>query len=328
MRKVRRAGLVIALVSLATACGSFLENKAIDTTSEVLKRAQPALQMESDYELAAAAIPGTLKTVEGFWNAMHTDTLTAILAEGYCQYGTAFVDDEWEVATFKHDLTRIAELDARATKMYTRCLNYGLMMLPKQWSIDLFGTTDTVNKLIATANKFNERQRNGLMWVAYALGSIINHNLSHSEYLAYIPTAKALFEKLLQIDAKRKLPVGKDGKVDCTGNNSNKCVYMALPHIAMGMLLSAVGKAAGGDAAAASDQFLTAIKLTGGKMLLPKALYGFRVGKITQDKELFRKTLLEVLATNPAIWPEQRLANEVAHRRARRYLKVEKEIFP
>src|SRR4029078_5811378 len=164
------------------------------------------------------------------------------------QYGTAFVDDEWEVATFAHDLQRIAELDARATKMYTRCLNYGLMMLPKQWSTDLFGTTETVTKLIATANKFNERQRNGLMWVAYALGSIINHNLNDSEYLGYIPTAKALFEKLLQIDAKRKLPVGKDGKVDCTGNNSNKCVYMALPHIAMGMLLSAVGKAAGGDA--------------------------------------------------------------------------------
>lgn len=328
MRKVRRAGLVIALASLTAACGSFLENQAISTTAEVLKRAQPALQMESDYELAARAIPGTLKTVEGFWNAMHTDTLTAILAEGYCQYGTAFVDDEWEVAVFAHDLQRIAELDARATKMYTRCLNYGLMMLPKQWSIDLFGTTDTVNKLIATATKFNDRQRNGLMWVAYALGSIINHNLNDSEYLGYIPTAKALFEKLLQIDAKRKLPVGKDGKVDCTGNNSNKCVYMALPHIAMGMLLSAVGKSAGGDAKAASDQFLTAYKMTGGKMLLPMALYGFRVGKITQDKALFRKTLLEVLATNPAKWPEQRLANEVAHRRARRYLKQEKEIFP
>jgi hypothetical protein len=330
MRKVRRAGLVIALASLtaATACGSFLENQAIGTTAGVLKRAQPALQMESDYELAARAIPGTLKTVEGFWNAQHEDVLTEILAEGYCQYGTAFVDDEWEVASSAHELEKTAELDARATKMYTRCLNYGLMMLPKQWSTDLFGTTDTVNKLIGTANKFNLRQRNGLMWVAYALGSIINHNLKDSEYLAYIPTAKSLFEKLLQLDAKRKLPVGKDGKVDCTGNNSNKCVYMALPHIAMGMLLSAVGKAAGGDAAAASDHFLTAFKMTGGKMLLPMALYGYRVGKMTQDKALFRKTLLEVLATNPAIWPEQRLANEVAHRRARRYLKQEKEIFP
>ena len=34
-----------------------------------------------------------------------------------------------------------------------------------------------------------------------------------------------------------------------------------------------------------------------------------------------------VLQTDPAIWPEQRLANEIAHRRARRYLAMEKELF-
>ena len=44
-------------------------------------------------------------------------------------------------------------------------------------------------------------------------------------------------------------------------------------------------------------------------------------------KAKFRKTLVEVLQTDPAIWPEQRLANEIAHRRARRYLKQEKEWF-
>jgi hypothetical protein len=34
-----------------------------------------------------------------------------------------------------------------------------------------------------------------------------------------------------------------------------------------------------------------------------------------------------VLQTDPAIWPEQRLANEIAHRKARRYLRMEKELF-
>jgi hypothetical protein len=37
---------------------------------------------------------------------------------------------------------------------------------------------------------------------------------------------------------------------------------------------------------------------------------------------------VKVLETPPSIWPEQRLANEIAHRRARRYLKQEKELFP
>jgi hypothetical protein len=164
------------------------------------------------------------------------------------------------------------------------------------------------------------------MWAAYALGSIINHNLNDVEIIAYLPTVKMMFERLLLIDSKTRLPT-KNGKLDCDGNNADKCVYMALPHIAMGMLLSATGAQLGGDTAAATKHFNKALELTGGRMLLPKTLLGYRIAKMTQDKALFRKTLLEVLATPPNIWPENRLANEVAHRRARRYLKLEKEIF-
>jgi hypothetical protein len=329
MRKVRRAGLMIALAMMATACSGLLQDAAVGTTAGVLKRAQPALQMESDYELAARAIPGTLKTVEGFWNAKHEGVLVEILAEGYCQYGTAFVEDEWEIAVFAKDFDRIAELNARSTKMFVRCLNYALMMLPKPWATKLFGTTDDVQAVVATfkVGKVSTRQRNGLMWAAYALGSIINHNLNDVEVIAHLPTVKLLFAKLLELDAGKKPPKGKDGKANCSGNNASKCVYLALPHIAMGMLLSATGEQLGGDSAGAAKHFKDAIDLTLGKMLLPKVMLGYRVGKITQDKAMFRKTLLEVLSKSPAIWPEQRLANEVAHRRARRYLKMEKELF-
>jgi hypothetical protein len=322
MRSVRLVGLAV-LIAMLGACGGVIQNMAIGTTSEVLKRAQPALKMESDYELAAKAVPATLKTVEGFWNAEPNGTLLALLTEGYCQYGTAFVEDEWEIAVFAKDLERTAELNARSTKVFVRCLNYALMGLGKEWQEKLFADTDTVTALVATAGP---GQRNGLMWAAYALGSIINHNLNDVEIIAYLPTVKMMFERLLLIDSKTRPPM-KNGKLDCDGNNADKCVYMALPHIAMGMLLSATGAQLGGDTAGATKHFTKALELTGGRMLLPKTLMGYRIGKMTQDKELFRKTLLEVLATPPNIWPENRLANEVAHRRARRYLKLEKEIF-
>jgi hypothetical protein len=322
MRSVRLVGLA-AVIALAGACGGVIQNAAIGTTSEVLKRAQPALKMESDYELAAKAVPATLKTVEGFWNAEPNGTLLALLTEGYCQYGTAFVEDEWELAVFAKDLERTAELNARSTKVFVRCLNYALIGLGKQWQEKLFADTDTATALIATAGP---GQRNGLMWAAYALGSIINHNLNDVEIIAYLPTVKLMFERLLLIDSKTKPPMAK-GKLDCTGLNADKCVYLALPHIAMGMLMSATGKDLGGDVEGATAHFKKAIALTGGKMLLPKTLLGYRVAKMKQDKAMFRQTLLEVLATPPNIWPENRLANEVAHRRARRYLKLEKEIF-
>jgi hypothetical protein len=85
--------------ALLAACSA--QDLAVNSTSQILAEAQPALQQESDYELARQAIPGALKTIEGFWvsgygNDDAQDRLVKLLTEGYCQYGTAFVEDDWE----------------------------------------------------------------------------------------------------------------------------------------------------------------------------------------------------------------------------------------
>jgi hypothetical protein len=322
---MRRRNLVGALlVAFLAACdmGQF----TVNTTAKVLQRAQPSLKQESDYELAARAIPGTLKTVEGFWVVSpDNEKLIAILTEGYCQYGTAFVEDEWEVAKIAKDLDRVAELDARSTRMFMRCLNFALRSLGGRWQTELFGTPEQVAALLKGAGG---DQRNALMWAAYALGSIINHNLQNIEIIAHKETVMLMFQRIIELDKtqvtrdkanKIVFPPAKAGPSDRT--------FAALPHIALGMLFSVGGKDIGGDPDKAEAHFQTAIHLTDGKYLLPKTMYGFRVGKMTQNKDLYRKTLIEVLTTPPSIWPEQRLANEVAHRRARRYLKHEKELF-
>ena len=64
-----------------------------------------------------------------------------------------------------------------------------------------------------------------------------------------------------------------------------------------------------------------------GKYLLARTLMAYRVGLQMNDQKFFHDNLVKVLETPPSIWPEQRLANEVAHRRARRYLSHEKELF-
>src|SRR5215216_6337903 len=101
-----RFAYLLVLTAALGACdiGKF----TVNTTSKVLARAQPSLQQESDYEMARQAIPGALKTVEGFWIVdPDNERLIAILTEGYCQYGTAFVEDDWEVAKFAKDLKSI-----------------------------------------------------------------------------------------------------------------------------------------------------------------------------------------------------------------------------
>ena len=299
-------------VALAAAgCANFKANTALDSTAIVLVRAQPALEEESDYDFAARALPGALKTVESFWVAGggSDDRLTGVLMEGFCQYGAGFVEDEWEQAQEKKDFDGMEYQAERATKMYLRCMNYALLELGSSWQQHIFGTTDEVQKLVSGVDG---DQRDALMWAAVGLASAINMNKDKMDLVAQLPTAKAMLQKVIELDGK-SMPGDK--------------MKAALPHMAMGMLYASTAKDMGGDPAKATAEFKLAGDLTGGKFLLAQVFYARKVGVMTQDKKLFHDTLVKVLATPPSIWPEQRLAGEIAHRKARRYLKQEKELF-
>ena len=309
-----RLGLAVMFLLTCSACD--LGKLTVGTTAKVLVRAQPSLQQESDYQLAHDAIPGALKTIEGFWIVDPDNAdLIKILTEGYCQYGTAFIEDDWEVAKFAKKLDDIETHNARATHIFTRCLNYALKRLGERWQTELFETTEKLARLVKDTGA---DQRDAMMWTALALGSIINHNLNRAEPLSYVSTVKVILDRVLELDQAR-LP----GRPD----------YAALPHIAYGMILSAGSAQIGGDAAKARAHFEAALQLTAdaahpaGRLLLARTLMGYRIGVMTNDRAFFHAQLKQVLQTEPSVWPEQRLANEVAHRRARRYLSHEKDLF-
>lgn len=300
------------LVALVAASGCDLGRVTVGTTAKVLRRAQPALKMESDYDLAARAIPAALKTVEGFWVVdPDNENLIAILTEGYCQYGLAFVQDEWEQAVLAKDLDAVAAQNARATKIFTRCLNYALRTLGSRWQKEIFGTTAEVEALVASTGG---GKRDALMWASVALGSIINHNLNNIDIIAQLSTVKRMLARVIELDAQ---------------NKPKDLAYAALPYVALGQVESASTQT--GDPKKAVEYFEKAIAITTveGKelYLLPRTIMAYRVGRLTQDKALYHDNLAKVLSSDPAVWPAQRLANEVAHRRARRYLKLERETF-
>jgi hypothetical protein len=305
-----RSLLLLGLVSSLAIAGCDIGKITVNTTSKVLERAQPGLKQESDYEMARQAIPGALKTVEGFWVvAPDNKRLIKILTEGYCQYGTAFVEDDWEVAKFNKDLTAIAYHSSRASNIFTRCLNYALKSLGSRWQKELFADPAVAAKLI---KETGAGQRTPMMFAGLALGSIINHNLDRIEMIGYLSTVQMIMERIIELD-KANPPADKS--------------HAALPHVALGMLYSARPPALGGEPAKARAEFEAALQITDNKYLLPRTLMAFRVGKQTNDRKFFHEQLKQVLETAPSVWPEQRLANEVAHRRARRYLTKEKEIF-
>jgi hypothetical protein len=282
----------------------------VGTTAKVLVRAQPSLEQESDWEMASRAIPGTLKTVEGFhFVDPENERLTKILAQGYCQYGTGFIEDEFEQAEGKHDFDAMNYHAQRATKAYFRCMNYSLDLLGSGWKKAIVGDLDGVKRQAAATGQSN---RDALMWAAIGLASAINYNRDDIQLIANLPKARVMIERVVELDEKHPDTAPQ---------------LRALPLIALGMMHTALSPAMGGKPDLAAKYFQRAIEVTNGRFLLAKVLYARRYAVATQDRALFRKTLIEVLQTDPAIWPQQRLANEIAHRRARRYLKREKEWF-
>jgi hypothetical protein len=302
------ASLIAAVLVVASGCD--MGKLTVNTTAKVLLRAQPALQQESDYEMARQAIPGALKTVEGFWIVSpDNENLTQILTEGYCQYGTAFVEDDWEQAKLDHRLADIEYHNTRANHIFTRCLNFALRRLGSRWQKEIFESPEVIAKLLKDTSSDH---RFDMLFAGLALGSLINHNLSNIDMIAYLPTVEAIMQRVLEIDK---------------AHPQSNLQYAALPYIALAMLHSGVPQAMGGKPDQAKTEFEMALKITNDKFLLARSLMGIRVGLATNDRKLFHDQLKLVLETAPSVWPEQRLANEVAHRKARRYLSHEKDLF-
>ena len=282
----------------------------VNTTSKVLDRGKYATKQEPDYDLAAAAIPASLKTVEAFHMVDPSNQrLTNILAEGFCQYTSGFIEDDWEVAVLANDFEAAEHLSDRASKGFMRCMGYSLHILGKKWQKSILGSAEDVEK---RAKKTGFGNRDALLWAGVGLAGTINHNKDNPAMVAQVTKARIMVERVIVLDEK---------------NKQKDKAKAGFAHIVRAMLHLALPAALGGDPEAGKAEFDRAIEITENKFLLAKVLLARKYAVAIQDKELFRKTLIEVLQTDPAIWPAQRLANETAHRRAKRYLKHEKEYF-
>ena len=303
-------GSIAVAVLVSSLPGCNIQKLTVNTTSKVLVKAQPSIKQEPDYDMAARAIPASLKTVEGFHMVdPENKRLVKILAEGYCQYATGFIEDEWEIAELDKRFDEAEYQSQRATKAFIRCMGYGLELLGGDWKKALTGNNADFIKKVSGADKDD---RDGLLWVGVGLAGAINQNKDDIQLVAHLAKARAIFERIAQLDE---------------GDNDRDPTLRALPHIALASMAVALSKAMGGDPVLGQKHFQRAMEITQNKFLLAKVFYARRYAVAVQDKALFEKSLVEVLQTDPAIWPEQRLANEIAHRRARRYLKNEKEWF-
>ena len=288
--------------------GCDLKAFTVSTTAPVLKAAADSLPQESDVQLARDSAPASLKTVEGFLqSAPKNELLLAILAQGFTEYAFGFIEDDLE--SLPDDQKHAAERDAlaaRATGLYDRAEEFALRLLDtedKHFS-EMF--KKDVASAEAEAKKLDKDEAPGLLFAGLALASAINLNRNDLARVVELPKAIAVIKRSHELDPK---------------------FYNAGAAMTLGIIYCSQGKAIGGDPELGKKFFEEAINATGGKYLMPRVMFARFFAVITQDRPLFEKTLKDVIAAPRDIWPAQRLPNELAKRRAARYLAHAEDYF-
>ena len=277
------------LVLFAGACST--QKMAVQMALPLVQGQYVSIQEEVDPELAEWAIPANLKVLEGLLKSDETNAiLLQTLAEGFCSYAFSFVE----------------EVDPqRASRLYLRGRDYALRALerdplaPKLPGLNL----DLLNLELL---RFGKDDLPGLFWSAQCWGGWLTLNLHNPEAFADISKVEALMSRALELD---------------------ESFYHAGPHLFLGTFYGSRSRLLGGDPEKARRHFERNLELTDNRFLLTHFLYAKTYAVQNQDRELFDRLIDTVFETPSSVFPQQRLANEVAKLKAENLAGMVDELF-
>ncbi len=280
---------------------------AANSTVNVIKKATASFDEENDVWLARRAATGNLKFIEGLIKATpDNEDLHIIIAKNYCLYAFAFMQDDLErlePLTPEYD-----ELRARTVGFYSRCRDYAIMRMHADYEdfrTAVFSRTDA--RLDQIMDDLDDEDHIAPMyWLAYSWGSMIGLSTDDPSLVADLGRVK----KLMQWVRTRRPDFENGG-----------------PSLFMGAVALALPKALGGKPDESKKHFEAGIAVTDGKFLMGKAMFAHVYHKAVLDRAGYVKTLREVIDAPDDLFPQQRLANELAKVRARRYLSEVDEYF-
>lgn len=288
------------VAGIAVSLGCNTERLAANTAIDMALRAKSAFGAESDLELARAAAATGLKQLEGFLlvTGKRPDLLT-LLAEGFCGWGAGFVQDAWEVEVLERGGQGEAEL-ASARSAFARCARYAQWLLPAELAGILEAPEPAASQALARARP---EEAAALYWLVTAHATLLGMT-GEVRLALLVPRMIAVLERVVAL-----APALEHGQA----------------RLLLGVLLAVTPVL--GDLDEGARQLALARQQTGGRLLIVDVLAARALAVARQDRAMFRELLVRVVQTSPAIWPEQRMSNELAHRMARRYLAVGERWF-
>ena len=298
--KRQRIGAVVVGTVLVASTGCSIKQMAVNSVTDVLGEAQTVYLSDEDPELIAEALPFQVKLIETLLVSSpdHRGLLQSAAA-AFALYSYGFVEPEADLIK-DTDYYRAEEIRERAARLYIRAYRYGLHGL------------DVGHPGFAAALPIEPEETVGLLgpddlplavWTAAALLGAIRAATDEPEYTADIAVGGALLERALELDE------AYDGGT------------------IHGFLFSYEAGRVGGSIEKARRHYERALELSGARRCSIWLSWAEAVSVANQDRAEFDELLERVLAFDVDSYPEGRLFNILAQRRARWLMSRTDELF-
>jgi hypothetical protein len=285
--------ILFAVLVFPCLAGCSLKKAATTTIGKVVADGTKVLEREEDVDLARNSTPSLILTLEVLAQGNPEDKrMQMLLARSYGQYAFGFLEEDLIRYRASDEELYRKSLD-RARLFYKRGKDYGLNSL---WS---FKKQEKMLRLPQDQferelNKFGKKEVPNLFWAAFCWGGWINLNRDDPEAFVDTPRVEAMMKRVAALDPS---------------------YYFGSAHTFLGAIASTRPMMLGGDPKRAEEEFKAAIRTDEG-YLMHKVLYAQFYAVQTQNKALFESVLSKVKDADAVTVPEQRLANELAKRRA------------
>ncbi|MBX3271273.1 MAG: hypothetical protein KF729_13485 [Sandaracinaceae bacterium] len=307
-RWIRHLSLAALALALSTQAACDLTRFTANSTANMFSRAGGALERHFDYELAGAALPGSIMQLEGVYSVIpDNEQLGVTLMRAYVSYTYGWLEDQLEQVQDRGDFEEEERITGRARLLYERARNIGIhLMRLRDPNVDqvLQGGYEGWNAYLD--ERYSSRDDVPLLfWTGYAWGSAINAGRDDPEMILALPYARVAVEKAVRTD-------------------ESFFNYSGLTFL--GVVNAALPEALGGNPDRAREYFERALELTQRKFFTVHFSYARTYAVQTQNRDLYVRLLREVVdGGDPE--PAARLANRITRRRAIRWLQRTDQLF-
>lgn len=285
----------VVVVAIVTS-GCSMSKIGLRQTAGMAIQMQPVYEREPDLKLAETALAANLKFLEGLVEIDPDNIeLLAVTAKSFSQYGYGFAESD--ILSAEHSGNKVAGVEARrrAIAIYDRSRLYGLRALSKIDPDFANAASVDMSTLKNRLSLLSMDDLPALYWAAFAWGNQLRLDTDRPSRLAELAVVYAMMSRVLELD---------------------ETFRYGGAHLFMGAYYSVLPVFAGGPERA-RQHFDIAIEISQGRYLLSKlALIEYHCLR-TGDTILAQEILAEIVQSDPAILPEQTLANQIAIQRAR-----------